>query len=206
VQPSGDPNVAIRQRNWTGERGGNWSGRSGGGAYTGDADWRNRPGGEAWRGTDPDQENEGRRRDWNRDRGDGDWRQGDGRWRDRSGHKWHRSHHSRDWWRSRYSRFARFGGGYYYWNSGYWYPAYGYDPYFSTYEYDAPIYGYNNLAPGQVLARVQAGLARRGYYNGLVDGVYGPRTRSALIRFQRDFRLPVTGDIDEFTLEALGYN
>ena len=70
------------------------------------------------------------------------------------------------WWRSNYSRFALFGGGYYYWDSGYWYPAYGYDPYFSTYVYDAPIYGYNDLEPGQVIASVQAELQRRGYDPG----------------------------------------
>ena len=54
--------------------------------------------------------------------------------------QWDRTHHDRAWWRSHYNRFAVFGGGYYYWNTGYWYPAYGYDPYFSTYSYDAPIY------------------------------------------------------------------
>ena len=54
--------------------------------------------------------------------------------------------HNRDWWRRNYNRFALCGGGYYYWNSGWWYPAYGYDPYFSTYAYDAPIYSYNGLA------------------------------------------------------------
>jgi hypothetical protein len=60
-----------------------------------------------------------------------------------------RRHHDRHWWRSHYSRIALFGGGYYYWDNNYWYPAYGYDPYYSTYAYDEPIYGYNNLDPGR---------------------------------------------------------
>ena len=32
------------------------------------------------------------------------------------------------WYRSRYSRVELIGGGYYYFNNGYWYPAWGYDP------------------------------------------------------------------------------
>jgi hypothetical protein len=199
-----EPNVGGRTGEWSGRRGGDWSGRRGPGAYTGDADWRNRPGGEAWRGDDTNQE---KTADWrNREGGGRDWRDREGHWRNRGNHDWNRRHRHRDWWRSRYNRFALFGGGYYYWNSGYWYPAYGYDPYFSTYQYDSPIYAYNDLPPGQVLARVQRALARRGYYTGTIDGLYGPRTRSALMRFQRDYRLSVTGEVDETTLDALSYN
>lgn len=117
---------------------------------------------------------------------------------------WDRTHHDRSWYRSHYSRFARFGGGYYYWNEGFWYPAYGYDPYFTTYVYDAPVYGYNNLDPGQVIANVQAQLQRAGYYRGVLDGLFGPMTRRALLDYQRDNGLPVTGEIDEATLYSLG--
>ncbi len=117
---------------------------------------------------------------------------------------WDRSHRNRRWWRDHFTRFALFGGGYYYWNSGYWYPAYGYDPYFSTYTYDAPIYGYNDLEPGEVIARVQAELQRLGYDPGSVDGDFGPATREAVINFQQDNGLQVTGEIDEDTLSALG--
>lgn len=118
----------------------------------------------------------------------------------------HRTHHDRSWWRSHYSRIALFAGGYYYWNSGYWYPAYGYDPYYSTYTYDEPIYGYDNLDPGQVIANVQAALQEQGYYNDEVDGLIGPNTRAALRNFQADRGLPVTAAIDGPTLEALGLN
>ena len=90
------------------------------------------------------------------------------------------------------------------WNAGYWYPAYGYDPYFSSYVYDAPIYGYNDLEPGEVIARVQAELQRLGYDPGAVDGDFGPATREAVLDFQQDNGLPVTGEIDEDTLSALG--
>jgi hypothetical protein len=118
----------------------------------------------------------------------------------------HRDRHDRSWWRSHYSRIALFAGGYYYWNSGYWYPAYGYDPYYSSYTYDEPIYGYNDLQPGEVIAQVQTALQEQGYYNDAVDGLIGPRTRAALSDFQRDRGLPITAAIDGPTLQALGLN
>ena len=140
--------------------------------------------------------------DWqNRSGNDSEWNRR--RWSNR--HNWDRRHRHRSWWRSNYTRFALFGGGYYYWNNGWWYPAYGYDPYFSTYAYDAPIYAYQNQDPGQVIANVQAALNRRGFDAGPVDGSFGPQTRRALIYFQRENGLPVTGQIDEATLSELGF-
>jgi hypothetical protein len=115
-----------------------------------------------------------------------------------------RRHHDRHWWRSHFSRIALFGGGYYYWNNNYWYPAYGYDPYYSTYAYDEPIYGYNNLDPGQVIANVQSALQEQGYYQDQVDGLIGPATREALANYQQDHGLPVTSAIDGPTLQSLG--
>jgi hypothetical protein len=115
-----------------------------------------------------------------------------------------RDRHDRSWWRSRYNRITLFGGGYYYWDDGYWFPAYGYDPYYSTYAYDEPIYGYDNLPPGQVIANVQTALQEQGYYNDAVDGLIGPNTRAALSNFQRDQGLPITAAIDGPTLKALG--
>jgi Putative peptidoglycan binding domain len=112
--------------------------------------------------------------------------------------------HDRSWWRSHYSRIALFAGGYYFWNDGYWYPAYGYDPYYSSYSYDEPIYGYNDLQPGDVITNVQTALQEQGYYEDAVDGLIGPRTRAALSTFQRDHGLPVTAAIDGPTLQALG--
>ena len=120
--------------------------------------------------------------------------------------RFNRHHHDRSWWRSRYNRIVLFGGGYYYWDNNYWYPAYGYDPYYSTYAYDEPIYGYDNLPPGQVIANVQSALQEQGYYNDAVDGLIGPNTRAALSKFQRDRGLPITAAIDGPTLQALGLN
>jgi hypothetical protein len=116
-----------------------------------------------------------------------------------------RGNHNRNWWRSRYNTtFVLFGGGYYYWWNDYWYPAYGYSPYFNNYAYGEPIYGYNNLNPGQVLENVQLALRDQGYYPGAIDGLIGPQTRSALAAFQRDHGLVVTAAVDEPTLVTLG--
>jgi hypothetical protein len=112
--------------------------------------------------------------------------------------------HDRDWWRHRYSRVGLFGGGWYYWNSGFWYPAWGYDRAYSYYPYDGPIYGYNNLPPDQVIGNVQTALQEQGYYHGEVDGLLGPQTRAAVADYQRDHRLYITSAIDRPTLASLG--
>lgn len=115
-----------------------------------------------------------------------------------------REHHDRNWWRSHFSRFALFGSGYYFWDNGYWYPAYGYDSGYDTYSYNEPIYGYNDLDPWQVISSVQTQLQRLGYYHYAVDGQMGPATRAAIANYQRDNGLPMTSAIDEPTLQSLG--
>jgi hypothetical protein len=116
-----------------------------------------------------------------------------------------RTPHNRNWWRRHFpTTFILFGGGYYYWWDNYWYPAYGYDPYYNNYIYSEPIYGYNDLAPGQVLENVQLALRDQGYYPGAIDGLIGPQTRAALAAYQRDHGLVVTAAVDEPTLVTLG--
>ena len=114
--------------------------------------------------------------------------------------------HDRTWWRSRYSnRIVLIGGGYYYWNSGYWYPAWGYDSAYSYYPYDGPIYVGNNQVPfDRVLANVQNAFQEQGYYRGEVDGLMGPLTREALANYQRDHGLVSTAALDQPTLASLG--
>jgi hypothetical protein len=111
--------------------------------------------------------------------------------------------HDRDWWSRNNSRIVFVFGGWYAWNAGYWYPAWGYDP-GAYYAYDGPIYGYNNLPPDQVIANVQAALQQQGYYQGEVDGLLGPITRDAIANYQRDHGLYMTSAIDQPTLESLG--
>ncbi len=116
---------------------------------------------------------------------------------------YHRQFHDRDWWRNNHSRIVFYFGAPYYWDTGYWYPCWGYNPGFN-YEYDGPIYGYNGLAPDQVLVTVQTRLQQQGYYQGAVDGTMGPLTRQALADFQADHGLAVTAAVDEPTLATMG--
>ena len=116
---------------------------------------------------------------------------------------YNRTWHDRGWWRHHYSRIVFVSGGWWYWNAGYWFPAWGYDS-SAYYPYDGPIYGYSNLSPDQVVVNVQSQLARDGYYNGPVDGVLGPMTRQAIAAFQADNGLAITSTVDEPTLDTLG--
>jgi hypothetical protein len=118
---------------------------------------------------------------------------------------YHPERHDRGWYSSHYTRVELIGGGYYYWNNGYWYPAWGYDPGAEYYAYDAPIYvGHRAEPPDRVIADVQAELQEMGYYRGEVDGLLGPLTREALTAYQADQGLTPTAVIDEPTLDSLG--
>jgi len=54
------------------------------------------------------------------------------------------------------------GGGYYYFDAGYWFPAWGYNPIYEFYDYDGPIYTYGNLLPDEVIVNVQRALNEEG--------------------------------------------
>ena len=117
---------------------------------------------------------------------------------------YHSEWHDRDWYHSHFNRVVLVGGGYYYWNNGYWFPAWGYDPGAQYYAYDAPIYvGHAEEPPDRVIADVQATLQDMGYYKGEVDGLLGPLTREALASYQADNGLTATAVIDEPTLDSL---
>jgi hypothetical protein len=117
----------------------------------------------------------------------------------------HRDRHDRDWWRNHCHTIILIGSGFYAWDLGYWYPAYGYDSYYSNYAYDGPIYGYDGLPPDQVIANVQYALQQLGYFAEAVDGVLGPVTRAAIEDYQVENNLPVTGAIDRPLLVSLGF-
>lgn len=112
--------------------------------------------------------------------------------------------HDHDWWKQHYVIIVLVGGGYYYQDSGYWYPAWGYDPNYERYDYDGPIYTYGNLLPDQVITNVQNALKALGYYPGDVNGSLGVNTRNALTAYQQDYGLDPTGVVDETTVRALG--
>jgi hypothetical protein len=102
----------------------------------------------------------------------------------------------RAWYHRHYTRIIFMMGGWWYWNAGYWYPAWGYSRY--SYPYAGPIYtGYATLTPDRVVIEVQRELGRMGYD-------LGPMTRRALAAFQADHGLAITSAIDEPTLARLG--
>ena len=113
--------------------------------------------------------------------------------------------HDRNWWHNHYhgNNFVFVFGAPYFWNAGYWFPAWGYNPN-AYYAWDGPIYAYNRLPPDQVIANAQAALQQQGYYHGEVDGLIGPLTRGAIADYQRDHGLYVTSTIDQPTLQSLG--
>jgi hypothetical protein len=121
--------------------------------------------------------------------------------------------------------------GFYPWWPWWWdYPYYGYG--YNGYPYDYGYYpngyagdygyGYNNTDPGaydnqygyqnsygdqsanSTVAAAQDRLAREGYYRGQIDGVLGPETRHAIVRFQTSRSLRINGELNSETLNALG--
>lgn len=54
----------------------------------------------------------------------------------------------------------------------------------------------------EVVKRVQLGLFAYGYYSGAIDGNMGPETKAALMKYQKDFELQVTGTITPGVLNA----
>ena len=140
--------------------------------------------------------------DWHRD------------WDRRSDHWWHghRCHFVNGFW-------FIYDTGFY--PSDYWYPyGYGYGYYGSAYypyDYDAGVYegdgadyygqgvyGSSEQSADSTVAAVQEQLAQQGYYRGEIDSILGPETRRAIVRYQSDQGLRVTGSLNADTLRALG--
>jgi len=118
---------------------------------------------------------------------------------------YHPEWHDQGWYHSHYNRVELIGGGYYFFNSGYWFPAWGYSPSAQYYAYDGPIFaGQHAEPPDKVIADVQAVLQEMGYYKGEVDGLLGPLTREALTAYQGDNGLTTTAAIDQPPLDSLG--
>ena len=55
-----------------------------------------------------------------------------------------------------------------------------------------------------MVASVQQRLGRLGYYHGVVDGVMGPQTRSAIAAFESRNGMAVDGTINRPLLNTLG--
>lgn len=158
------------------------------------------------------------RRDDRRDGRDDDRR---GRGNDHDHRDWHRHERDRDAHYRRYTAVPRSsfiitfgsgwaGQGYYYGppNQPYYYQTPGVS-YYRTREavprqYYPREWGPSQSNVGSADAAVQRALARRGYYNGPIDGDIGPGTRAAIARYQRDRGLRPTGVVDSTLLRSLG--
>jgi hypothetical protein len=89
-------------------------------------------------------------------------------------------------------------------------PYYAYDYY--PYDYYADVQPYDNTeavyygvpVADSTVQIVQTRLAQQGYYNGPVDGIFGPATRDALAKYQIAKHLNVTGSLSPDTLQSLG--
>jgi peptidoglycan hydrolase-like protein with peptidoglycan-binding domain len=56
---------------------------------------------------------------------------------------------------------------------------------------------------GEIITDMQRELARRGYYDGTVDGIYGSRTDAALRDFEQASGVKIGGDLSETSLQAI---
>jgi hypothetical protein len=65
---------------------------------------------------------------------------------------------------------------------------------------------YNNGVPAAdaTVEATQEELAQLGYYNGSVDGIFGPTTRDAVAKYQVANQLNVTGSLSPDTMQSLG--
>ena len=97
--------------------------------------------------------------------------------------------------------------GYFPWDYLPYYPNdyYPYDYYTDVDPYDYNGANYNvDHADSTEIQAVQMQLARLGYYNGSIDGVFGPSTRDAVAKYQIANQLNVTGSLSPDTLRSLG--
>lgn len=64
-------------------------------------------------------------------------------------------------------------------------------------------YAFGKGAKGPDVYVVQGMLKSLGYYSGPINGTYGEQTGTAVKSFQRKYALPVTGKVDDKTLESI---
>jgi len=64
--------------------------------------------------------------------------------------------------------------------------------------------GYGNQSANSSVAAAQDRLTQEGFYRGQIDGVLGPETRHAIVRFQTKHGLGITGELTPETLNAMG--
>jgi len=61
-------------------------------------------------------------------------------------------------------------------------------------------------ARGENVRKVQERLSQLGYFNRSLDGIFGEYTKTAVVEFQKDYRLNPTGKVDGQTWQVLGFD
>src|SRR6266853_4263499 len=130
----------------------------------------------------------------------------------------HEGNWHRDWDRRHahffHNRFFVFDNGFWFGLDSGFYP-WDYLPYsagdYYPYDYYTDVQPDDNTAPANdapvadtTVQAVQTELTQLGYYNGPVDGIFGPTTRDAVTKYQIDKQLDVTGSLSPDTLQSLG--
>jgi peptidoglycan hydrolase-like protein with peptidoglycan-binding domain len=67
----------------------------------------------------------------------------------------------------------------------------------------APAKAAASRTPGEIIGDIQRELARRGYYDGAVDGLYGPKTDGAIRDFEQAAGLKPSSEPNEALLQAI---
>ena len=57
--------------------------------------------------------------------------------------------------------------------------------------------------PGEIITEIQRELSRRGYYDGVIDGLYGPKTDAAIREFEKSFGLKASAQPSETLLQTI---
>ena len=63
---------------------------------------------------------------------------------------------------------------------------------------------YKSGSTGSTVKSIQTKLKQLGYYSGAVDGIFGNKTKAAVIKFQGDYGLTKDGIVGSKTMQALG--
>ena len=83
-------------------------------------------------------------------------------------------------------------------------PSYSNDYYADSQPYENPDVYKRVPAAEATVEAAQTELTQLGYYNGPVDGTFGPTTRDAVAKYQIAKQLNVTGSLSPDTLQSLG--
>lgn len=65
------------------------------------------------------------------------------------------------------------------------------------------VFAFGKGAQGPDVYAVQGMLKSLGYFSGSISGYYGPVTENGVKRFQKAYGLPVTGAVDDKTLQSI---